>query len=511
MFGLSFVDAPTVEPAHPARADVALFVGWTTRRANAPLPRAVGQWLRERRYLDEALFTDPARPWQRNDLLDMPVPIDTWQLFDHLFNWHARPVSEDDGDLADDYLGLAVRDFFANGGRKCYVVRLGNPWPVLPQISGERRDAARALLSPERITVTRHWREQWRGIEHAWGLDDVSMVLVPDLPDLFGAARNRVAGSPAQAASEPEVFVECGQNGFDKPAVPGVGRVSAPRLDDDAWAQWNNCAWALRNWFAMYRRDLMLVLALPLAARESRAAREHLGGLNKHSSLLQVASPWFVPTREARVPEGLLPPDGTLAGLIAGVVLSRGAARSAAGQAPVGVLGLEPQPEDELFRRHVASDARVDSLLTRCALFGRTPDGVRLLTDHTTSAVVGWQQAGVVRLLGQLLRTARQVGETLVFEPSGERLWAQVRSRFEDMLDRYWQAGALRGTSAAEAYAVQCDRGVMSQNDIDAGRVVVLIEFAPQQSIERLRVALALAEDGSVQWTDANSLAGVSA
>jgi hypothetical protein len=47
----------------------------------------------------------------------------------------------------------------------------------------------------------------------------------------------------------------------------------------------------------------------------------------------------------------------------------------------------------------------------------------------------------------------------------------------------------------------------MSQGDIDAGRVVVWVEFTPQLAIERVRVALALAEDGSVQWTDAPRLA----
>jgi phage tail sheath protein FI len=112
----------------------------------------------------------------------------------------------------------------------------------------------------------------------------------------------------------------------------------------------------------------------------------------------------------------------------------------------------------------------------------------------------------VVRLLGQLLRTARQVGETLVFEASGEALWARVRSRFEDMLERYWRAGALRGASAAEAFSVNCDRSVMSQNDLDNGRVIVLVSFAPQLPVERIRVSLSLAEDGSVNLADADQL-----
>lgn len=497
MFGLSFTDAAAAERTHPARADVALFVGWTTRRAGAAVPRALAEWLRERRY--------PA-----GALLDTPVPVDSWAVFDALFDWHARPVSAGGTEAADDYLGLAVRDFFANGGRKCYVVRLEAPWSVLTEFDEASREAQWRRLLP--LAGVSGWQnEHLHGVEHAWALDDVSLVLVPDLPDLCASRRGSIAPEPAVVPGQPEVFVECGVNLVGDAAVAGVRRVSAPRLDDEAWTLWKQYAEALRARMAQRRRDLMLLLALPLAAPRAGAARDPVATLNQEpplrSSMLQLATPWLRPTREQRVAEGLLPPDGALAGLVAARVLARGAAATAAGQAPLGVLGVTPAPSDELLRRFADSDDQRDTLLTRCALFGSTPDGVRLLSDRSTSRRSGWSHAGVVRLLGQLLRTARRVGETLVFEPSGEALWTATRSRFEDMLTRFWQAGALRGASAAEAFSVRCDRTVMSQADIDNGRVVVLIDFMPQLAIARLRVALALAEDGGVQWTDADPVA----
>jgi uncharacterized protein len=39
----------------------------------------------------------------------------------------------------------------------------------------------------------------------------------------------------------------------------------------------------------------------------------------------------------------------------------------------------------------------------------------------------------------------------------------------------------------------------------------VLVEFTPQAAIERLRIELALAEDGSVHWQDADALGEVHA
>jgi hypothetical protein len=496
MFGLSFVDAPPVEPAHPARADIALFVGWTTRRAGVALPRGIADWLRER-----ALVAAPG--------VDPPLPIDGWDTFDALFDWHARPVRAGAAERCDDYLGLAVRDFFANGGRKCYVLRLGDPWPVVPQIAGGRRaDALAHLLPGARDALWQ--REQWRGIEQVWGLEDVSLVLVPDLPDLFGAPRERVRGDAATELAEPEVFVECGVNLVGDEAVPGVRRIAAPRLGDEAFEQWNVTVAALQERLSRRRRDVMLLLAAPLATPDARAARDSARAVTVRGSQLQIATPWFVPTREARTPEGLLPPDGALAGLVAATVLARGAARTAAGRAPLGVLDVSPALPDGTLRTAELRPDDDGALLHRFAVFGPTADGIRLLSDRSASRVDGWRHAGVVRLLGQLLRTARQVGETLVFEPSGEALWTRVRGRFEDLLTCYWEAGALRGATPELAFGVQCDRGTTSQNDLDHGRVVVVIDFVPQLAIERLRVTLALAEDGSVQWTDGAALAEVS-
>jgi hypothetical protein len=501
MYGLSFESSRPVERAHPARADIALFVGWTTRRAGAVVPRALAEWLRTRRYVIDRPYR--SADWAAEPLLDMPVPIDTWQVFDELFDWHARAV-QGRSEHADDWLGLSLRDFFANGGRKAYVVPLAAPWPLG---SAPDRDRLFAVLRA--------------GVQHAWALDDVSFVLVPDLPELQADSVDAVTGDPAIPAAVTEVFVECGSERFATPPTNGVRLLPAPRLSDDAFLRWNAAVLDLRDLLARQRRDLMLLLAAPLAARDSAAARNLGAAVTVQTSMVECATPWFRPLRALRTPEGLLPPDGALAGLIAASVLANGPVRPAAGQAPLGLLAVVPQPRDVELRApdraQSASDLRRGGdragwpLAQTFALFGPTASGIRLLSDPSLSAIREWRSAGVVRLLGQLLRTARSVGATLVFEASGEALWARVRSRFEDMLAGYWQAGALRGASAAEAFSVRCDRSVMTQSDLDAGRVIVLVEFAPQAAIELLRVELALAEDGSVHWQDAESLAGAAA
>jgi len=65
-----------------------------------------------------------------------------------------------------------------------------------------------------------------------------------------------------------------------------------------------------------------------------------------------------------------------------------------------------------------------------------------------------------------------------VFEPNGEALWQNVRAAVSDVLFREWQGGALQGVRPEEAYFVKCDRSTMTQDDLDNGRLVILVGVA---------------------------------
>jgi phage tail sheath protein FI len=99
--------------------------------------------------------------------------------------------------------------------------------------------------------------------------------------------------------------------------------------------------------------------------------------------------------------------------------------------------------------------------------------------------------------MASVLRAARRVGEGLLFEPNGPRLWARLKRSVEDLLTDYWREGGLRGASTAEAFDVRCDRSTMSQNDIDNGRVIAQIGVAPAAAVERMVVVLALDAGGA--------------
>ena len=108
--------------------------------------------------------------------------------------------------------------------------------------------------------------------------------------------------------------------------------------------------------------------------------------------------------------------------------------------------------------------------------------------------------------MGQLLRFARANGDTFAFEAAGDAMCARVRSRFEDLLTALWQQQALLGTRPTEAFSVRCDRTLMTQADLDNGRVICTIEFTPAYALERIRVELALGESGTVAWREVDDV-----
>ena len=118
-------------PADPNRVDMACFVGFVARRQTR-LPESLRLWLRDQGWVG----TDHARSAAAQDsedavatLEDVPVPIDSWDGFNQMFAWESRSLVGTEG-RSDTYLGAAVRSFFAQGGQRCYVVRVGAPWPV---------------------------------------------------------------------------------------------------------------------------------------------------------------------------------------------------------------------------------------------------------------------------------------------------------------------------------------------------------------------------------------------
>jgi hypothetical protein len=530
MIGLKFVAATPPDVSDPARADIACFIGFVGRRPVLPrqphespdqyldrLPDWLRTWFNERGW----------QPVQAGrtvedlvDLKDVPVPVDNWEAFDAFFAWDGRPV-DSSGRRCTCALGAAVRNFFAQGGRKCYLVRVDDPWQVLPakEISApalreERLKRLSALLPGLPLQPPADW-SSWRGIGHLLGLPDVSFLCLPDLPEIF--AITPVLTTEAVAPPSPEVFVVCAE-GSEPPGETALRGIPAPRTDAAGFREWADFIGTVRNFLYRFAREVQFVAGIPLPVDElalsgrpgvaamiraaGAAQREQTARLQ--SAFVQLAYPWARTRTSAMLPGGVESPDGLLAGVLANNALTRGSWQSAVRQPVAGVVSLEPVLDRATLDRPLAppvgngASSLLLKLLDHVSVIGPSPGGFRLISDVTADGDQAYRPANVNRLITAIVRAARVTGEALVFGNGDQTLWNRLRDSLVNLLSGLWADGALAGDSADEAFEVRCDQSTTTQNDLDAGRVIVRVTFTATAPIVDLTVVLALNDGGQI-------------
>jgi hypothetical protein len=387
------------------------------------------------------------------------------------------------------------------------IVRTGDPAPYVEDAVTRAAQRAARLLAlgiGGVLPFDPNTPQGWRGLQHLYGLGEVSLLCLPDLPELHATADVAPPLISPQAPPSPEVFVECSA---DEPPLPqdrGLAGLAPPRLDETGFGDWIKAIGTLHDFLAARRRDVMFVGALPLADDKALAngiyANADLaafltqlsGYASTASAFVQLATPWLRTQRSGDLPGDLEPGDGMLASAIAAKALATGTFRSVAGTMLPEIIETLPPASWGL-----GDDSPAVRLAAICCLVAPDPaGGYRLQSDVTTSRDPGWQPGHCSRLMDAVLRTAQRTGETLVFESSGPVLWSRLRRALEDTLTGFWQAGGLGGATPAEAFEVRCDRSTMNQNDIDNGRLVVRITVLPVAAIERITVLLDLGAAG---------------
>ena len=507
MKGLVFETNGSRAGAAPNRTDVACFIGYARARDAKP-PARLRAWLEQEGWWSTT--TSAGIQPGGESLYDVPVPVNTLEQFEQLFQGGQRLFGHA-GNAGATYLGAAVRSFFAQGGRRCFVISLGEPVPLSADRS--RRDELILQLIPSRSTRSDD-RRQWHGLHHLVGLPEVSFVALPDLAELASTHREELAPLVEVPPPEPQ-FVECSQPGAGQPESRVI-HLGAPRCTDSEYGLWRTAVHRAVQWLSETRRDVQLLAALPLPHTASGAASDLLGFMHLQgwltgtlqttgslaTAFLQLGFPWLRLDYAGDLPGNLEPPEGVMAGLLARNALTRGTFRSASGVEVHQAIDAVPRlSQDEQFGPDPAAPPLASPqapLIERVSLFGPTKKGLRLLSDVTTSSDVTYRQAGVSRTIGLVMRAARCIGQEIVFEASGERLWQRIEDRLADVLGAMQTAGALAGARPGDGFEVRCNRSTMTQQDIDNGRVIVRVLIRPAASIETMRIQLVIGSSGRV-------------
>lgn len=183
-----------------------------------------------------------------------------------------------------------------------------------------------------------------------------------------------------------------------------------------------------------------------------------------------VANPLASADRADQPKEIALPPSGFVTGIYARTDIDRGVFKAPANEVIQSALRFETDI-------NFAQQETLNPIAVNCLRY--LPNrGNRVWGARTLSSDPEWKYVNVRRYFNFLERSIDVGTQWAVFEPNGERLWANIKETISSFLESQWKTGALLGSSTKEAFFVRCDRSTMDQNDLDNGRLVCLIGVA---------------------------------
>jgi phage tail sheath protein FI len=112
-----------------------------------------------------------------------------------------------------------------------------------------------------------------------------------------------------------------------------------------------------------------------------------------------------------------------------------------------------------------------------------------LLTDNKSS----FRYIQMRRLLDYVERSLGLLARMYLFEPNNEVTWYKIKGQFHNWLRRLWQQGGLSGGQENDAFSINLGlHETMTEDDIQAGRMIVLVRIAPLNPAEFIDITLQL-------------------
>lgn len=460
---------------------------------------------------------------------NLAVKIESERQFETVFGAH----------IEGGVLAFAVSGFFANGGRRCWVVRLGN--------AARSRAAQHLIAQPDgsvvmlQATSAGAWGNDI-AIEAIWGRDGlvaleasegdrVQRIALP-LPRDGTLAAKSLSGIPrhllpelspsplvnATLVSDSSRFADASPIGKDRvylsggaddvagvevrdaevldmvpgmdalDRIDGISLVAAPDLmllaADDAAACKAQLALLAR---CIARRDRIAVLDTPQLMQDQALAYRDLFPDTSFGALYY---PWICVDDPLGAPGALrtIPPSGHVAGMFARTDRLRGVHKPPANEVLESVWDLS-QAVDAAAHGQL-NDKHVNAIR---AIPGR---GILVLGARTLSTDPRWWFVNVRRLFAMIEEAVDEQMQWLTFEPNSPALWREIDRAVRGLLERLYGAGMLDGATSADAYSVQCDETTNPPSVVDEGRVVCEIGIQPPYPAEFVFVRIGVTRSG---------------
>ncbi len=419
------------------------------------------------------------------------------------------------------YLPMAVEQFFANGGSRCFVVRLldeagaataqaaaggvtfrasspgawGNqvvlscrPSPMNPKLCtlqaacGEQAEVySDVSLNPEddgylvrlleksllvHADYTPNEGEDLYTLLGGTGGADAQLVLTGGADCADGKKPFEAVDAAVLAGDDQGPGKRTGLHALED--ISEVSIVVAPGVTDPAEtaAVVTHCETA---------GNRVCILDMPSGMNSVTDLQAHRAGVD--SSFAAMYHPWIQVFDPLERRAAYIPPSGAIAGIYARTDNTRGVHKAPANEVVRNCTGLETlfgKPEQDMLNP-------VGVNLIR-SIPGQ---GIRVWGARTCSSDSSWRYINVRRLFIFLEESIRRNTGWAVFEPNDQLLWTKVYNSISSFLRTQWREGALSGASESEAFFVNVGLGSsMTQDDVLNGRMICTIGVAPSRPAE---------------------------
>ncbi len=185
---------------------------------------------------------------------------------------------------------------------------------------------------------------------------------------------------------------------------------------------------------------------------------------------IRIANPRYRPGNDAQPRELVVPPSGHICGIYARNDSQRGVHKTPANEIIREAVGFE---RDYNQRHQEVLNPIGINVLRRLDGRGNRVYGGRLATSNREIVYVSDR-----RFLNFVKHSIYNSMQWAVFEPNGPALWSDVREAVASFLFNQWRNGALLGSTPEAAFFVRCDRSVITQDDLDNGRLICEVGIA---------------------------------
>jgi len=222
--------------------------------------------------------------------------------------------------------------------------------------------------------------------------------------------------------------------------------------------------------------DRVAILDTPpdLSPQEVKKWRMDVTGFD--SSYAALYYPWIKVDDPILNKPIAIPPSGHVAGIWARSDNTRGVHKAPANEVVLGAVGLVnncTKGEQDTLNPNGVNCIR--------AFPGM---GIRVWGARTLASNPSWRYINVRRLFNFVEKSIERGTQWVVFEPNDPFLWSRLSRDVSAFLSGVWSSGALFGGSPNQAFYVKCDAELNPPESRDLGRLIVEIGMSPVKPAE---------------------------